>query len=404
MAALGGSYRKLWTADGLSNVADGMFQLALPLFALRITRSPAAIAGLAFAARVPWLVLGVVSGTVADRLDRRTTMVRVDVARAALIGALAIVLVLDRGELWLLYAVALALGAGETLFDTSSMALLPAIVQPDDLSRANSRLFAVEMGMNQFVGPPLAGLLAGVTISLAFTTSAAAYLAAAAILLTLPGTFRADAPGGVVERNRLRQDMAEGLRYLTQHRLLRTLTAMVGISMLSSAAAISLLPVFSVAPGPLGLTEFQFGLLLTSAAAGSLVSSLVADRVEQRLGRQRVLLICILTDGIAIAVLAVGVVPVAVAVGVALGFSQILWQVVTVTLRQRIVPNHLLGRVSGAHRTVALGSLSLGAAAGGALGEAFGIRVVFVAAGMATLSLLLLLPFVSDRALKDAPT
>src|SRR5688500_16311333 len=134
---LGANYRRLLIAAGGSNVADGVFQVALPLLAVRLTQSPAAVAGLTFAARLPWLVFGVLAGALADRLDRRATMVRVDIARAALIGGLALIVVAEHERLWVLYCVALLLGIGETVFDTSSQSLMPVIVSRDDLSRAN---------------------------------------------------------------------------------------------------------------------------------------------------------------------------------------------------------------------------------------------------------------------------
>jgi MFS family permease len=200
----------------------------------------------------------------------------------------------------------------------------------------------------------------------------------------------------------MRQEIAGGVRFLRQHRVLRTLTAMASVSLLSSTAAFALFPLFVVAPGPLGLTEFEFGLLLTTAAAGSLVSSLVTERVERLLGRRRTLLLCIVVDGTAIAAIATAHIAVAILAGLALGFSQVLWQVVSVSLRQRIVPSHLLGRVNGVHRTFAMGSMVVGAAAGGALAELFGIRPVLVGAGAATLLCVLLLPAVSDAAIAAA--
>ena len=396
---LGAPYRRLLSAAGLSNFGDGVFQLALPLLALRLTRSPAAVAGVTLAARAPWLVLGVVAGAVADRVDRRTMMVRVAVARGALIGALATVVALGHEQLWMIYAVALLLGVGETLFDTSSQSIMPSIVAAEDLSRANGRLYGVEMITNQFLGPPAAGVLVGVSVALAFTTSALAFVAAAVALLTISGTFR---PERSSPPARLRADIAHGLRFLVHHRLLRTLSLMSCISLLSSSAAFALLPVFAVAPGPLGLSEAGFGILLTTAALGSVASSAVVDRVERRLGRQRTLLAAILIDGVTIAALATGNLVVAVIVGFSLGFSQVLWQVVVISLRQRVVPNDLLGRVNGAHRTLALGGLAAGAAIGGALAEVFGVRPVLVGSGVATLSLLLLLPVVDDRAMDAA--
>ena len=136
--SLGANYRKLWAASSLSNLADGVFQVALPLLALRITQSPTEIAGLALASRLPWLLFALHAGALADRLDRRVTMTRVDVGRAVMIGGLAAVAAAGREELWILYVVAFVLGIGETLFDTSAQSLMPSLVpaeQPEPRQR-----------------------------------------------------------------------------------------------------------------------------------------------------------------------------------------------------------------------------------------------------------------------------
>ena len=106
--SLGRNFHRLWSATALSNLADGMFQVALPLLALRITRSPAEIAGLVLASRLPWLVFALHAGALADRLDRRRTMVNVDLARAVLICLLAVIAFGEAERLWILYLVAFA--------------------------------------------------------------------------------------------------------------------------------------------------------------------------------------------------------------------------------------------------------------------------------------------------------
>src|SRR5262245_12047982 len=108
------------TSSGLSNLADGVFVVALPLVALGITRDPSAFAGVTLASRLPWLLFALPAGALADRLDRRRTMVRVDIGRAALIAALAALVATGNDELWALYVVSFALGVGETLFDTAA--------------------------------------------------------------------------------------------------------------------------------------------------------------------------------------------------------------------------------------------------------------------------------------------
>lgn len=193
----GGGFRTLWLATASSNLGDGVALVAAPLLAATLTADPAAIAGLTFAQRLPWLLFPILGGALADRLDRRRLMVAVALARAALVAALAAALLTDRASLPLLYAVFFLLSSGETLFDTAAATILPAIVPRVGLPRANARLSAALTVTNQFVGPPLGGALFAVAVALPFLVGAGGLAAAAAILLTLRGTFRAPAEGRI---------------------------------------------------------------------------------------------------------------------------------------------------------------------------------------------------------------
>lgn len=384
----------------MSNLADGMFQVALPLLALRITRSPAEIAGVLLAARLPWLLFALHAGALADRLDRRRTMVNVDVARGLLIAALAVIAVGESERLWILYLVAFALGIGETLFDTASQSVLPMVVAGEELSRANGRLMAAEVTMNRFVGPPVGGFLVGVGMALAFVGSAAFYLCAALAMALMAGRF-VSRPADAA-RSRLREDIIEGLRYLWRHRLLRTLAFMVGSMNLSIMATIAVLPVYAVSPGPMGLSAFTFGLLLTGGAVGSLLGAFLAPRLETRLGRAVTLRLAVLAAALTCAApLLTNPILVGVALAVA-GVGEMCWDVITVSLRQRIVPDHLIGRVNAGYRLVGYGTMPIGAALGGALGQTLGLRWVFGIGAMACLALLLCTTVVTDRAMDAA--
>ncbi len=396
---LGSNYRKLWTASALSNLADGVFQVALPLLALRLTQSPGAIAGLALAGRLPWLVFALQAGALADRLDRRVTMVRVDLARAVLLGGLAAIVAVERDELWLLYIVAFALGIGETLFDTSAQSVMPNLVATEDLSRANGRLYAVELTMNQFIGPPIGGLLAGTAIALAFAGSAACYLVAAGALFAMTGTFRAERSG---PRTRIRTDIREGVRYLATHRLLRTFAVMVGVMNMCYTASYAVFPLFAVKPGPLGLSDVGFGILITFGAIGSLVGSMAAAPAERILGRHRVLMLSLILSCPSLALWATGNLVIVAVSGTLSGFGIVLWNVVTVSLRQRVVPDHLLGRVNSAYRLLAWGTMPIGAAMGGVIAEIVGLRALFVGCGVVSSSLFLLRRFFTDEAMDEA--
>ncbi|HJW64516.1 MAG TPA: MFS transporter, partial [Actinomycetes bacterium] len=250
---LGANFHKALVASGFANLADGVLWVALPLLAVQLTRSPVLIAGVTVAARIPWL-LAPVAGALADRLDRRQSMVRVNLVRAVLLGGLALAVAADLATLPLLYAVAVLLGLAETLFDTSAQSLLPALVSRDDLTRANSRLFAVELVANTFVGPPLGGLLAALGLAVALGVPAAAYLVGAGCLVLLVGSFRA-VGAGPAGSTRLRDDIAEGARFVWYHLVLRPLAIMLGAQNMAFAAHYAVFVLFAVAPGPMGLSE-----------------------------------------------------------------------------------------------------------------------------------------------------
>src|SRR5829696_5031636 len=288
---LGSGYWRLWTSSSLSNLADGIVKVALPLVAIRFTDSPTLIAGLAFAVTLPWLLVALPAGALADRLDRRRFMLGANTVRAALLVLLTLSAVAGIGSIWLLYVVALSIGVAETFYDTAGQSILPQVVPRDRLPRANGRLLAAELTANEFVGPPLGGLLVSAGAALAFGAPAALWVLALLALLLLRGRFRAERD----RRASLRTDIAEGLRFLWRHRLLRTLAIMVGVSNFATNAVFAVLVLYAVGPrASMGLSEPAYGLLLTTVAAGALVGSLVADRVEQWLGRARSLRVSVL--------------------------------------------------------------------------------------------------------------
>jgi MFS family permease len=399
---LGRNYWKLWGASAASNLADGVFWIAFPLLAVRLTDSPVLVAGIMAVGRLPWLVFVLFAGALADRLDRRRTMVSVAVVRALVAGGLAIGIAAGVVTLPMLYVTAFVLGVGETLFDTAAQSIMPNIVDRYRLSRANGRLYAVELMMNQFVGPPLGGFLAGVAIALAFASSSAAFVVGAIALVSLSGTFRPAAPA---RDSSVLEDIREGLRYLFGHRLLRTLALMVGVMNLASSAAFAVFVLYAVSPGPMGLNETGFGVLMTTLAAGSLLGSVVVERVERRLGRARLLFVAVLMSGLTLVTPGLTANPYIVGAAFALsGLGVVLWNVVTVSLRQRIVPDRLLGRLNASYRLLAWGSQPVGALLGGVVGEVFGLPAVFIACGLGTALLLFAFRTVTDRAIAAAET
>jgi MFS family permease len=219
-------------------------------------------------------------------------------------------------------------------------------------------------------------------------------------LLTIAGSFRPVREGPPV---RMHREIAEGLRYLLGHPLLRVLALMVGISNMASAAVFSVFVLYAVSPGPLGLDAAGFGLLATALALGSVVGSFLVERFERRLGRANLLAIAMGVNALVLVAPALTTfVPLIAVAWIIGGVVGIGWNVVTVSLRQRIVPDRLLGRVNASYRLLAWGTMPLGAALGGLAGELFGVRAVFVIFGGLSALLLLGRLVVTDRAIEAA--
>ncbi|MFC5932138.1 MFS transporter [Cryobacterium melibiosiphilum] len=397
---LGSSYWKLWTSSGFSNLADGVFTIALPLVAIQLTQSPSLIAGLVVAARLPWLVFALTAGALADRLDRRTLMLVANLVRAILLLALVAVLLLGISSIWALYCVAFLVGVSETIYDTSAQSILPQIVQRDQLSRANGRLYAVELTANQFAGPPLGGMLMAFGAIAGFAVPATLWLIAVGALFLVPGKFRIDR----LNKTTLRVDIAEGLRFLWHQRILRTLAVMTGMINFASSAGFALLVLFAVGPtSQMGLSGVGYGLLLTTSALGAFLGSFIAERLETRLGRSRALTLAIV--GVSAFVGAPAVTNNPFILGLIFfigGLLVVLWNVITVSLRQRITPNELLGRVNSVYRLLAWGTMPIGAATGGLLAHWLGLQTMFGIMGLLTLGLLVLMPLLTNAAIDAA--
>ncbi len=387
---LGGQFVKLWAASAASNLGDGVWLVAAPLLAATLTRDPALVAGLAFAQRLPWLLFGLVGGALADRLDRRRTMVMVALFRASLVGILGLAVVIDRATMPLLYAVFFLIATGETLFDTSAAAVVPAVVPREALPKANARLAGTWTVANQFVGPPLGGLLFSAAAGLPFLLGAGGLAGAAGLLATLRGSFKAEQEAGSGSRGTLRADIAEGVRWLWHHRLLRTISLAMALLNLTLVAQVSIMVLF--AEEHLGLGPGGYGALLTAYGIGGVVGGLVAERILRHVGDGAYLRLAIVIEGAAPAAIALSSNGFVVGAVLALfGLHAIVWGTLLGTLRQELTPDRLRGRVRSVHALIEYGTAAPGALLGGLLAARFGLTAPFwlgAAAG------LLLLPFV----------
>jgi len=382
-------------------LGDGVTLVAGPLLAASLTRDPILVAGLSFAQRVPWLIFPLISGALVDRLDRRRVMGYADGIRTALIGTIGVAALLGWASMPLLYVVFFLMGTLETLFDNASQAIIPALVSRERLERANSRLYAAEIVSNQLAGPPLGGFLFGLAVAVPFLLDAGTYAAAAALILALRGEFRPKRPEDAPPTT-LVAEIGEGLRWLWNHGLIRTLAIMLGVFNMTFAATDAILVLF--AQDVLGLGSFGYGMLLTSMAVGGLIGSLTADKIVAWLGPGRSLQASVLISALVLTVVAISESAVVVwAVFLLVGITVVVWNVITVSFRQAVVPEDIFGRVNSVYRLLGWGGLSIGALLGGFLARGFGLTAPFwFAAVVLAMMFLVTVPFVNNRTVGEA--
>lgn len=399
MSGLGGTYWRFWTTAGLSNLADGVLKVALPLVAIGFTRSPVLVGGLTFAFTLPWLLFALPAGAIVDRFDRRRLMLGANVVRLSSVAAVVLALVFHRGSVLALYAVAICAGSAETIYDNAAQSVVPQVVRPDQLVRANGRMFGAQLTANELVGPPLAGLLVAAGASVALGTPVALWLLAVLALLFVRGSYRTERTPAT-----LRADIAEGIRYFLHHRLLRTFAILGGTFNVASSATQAILVLYAVGSASvLGLTEQGYTLLVGTIAAGSLVGSFLAERVTALLGRARTLTASFLAAALLISMPAITTNPYLIGAAFCTGgIGVVIANVVVLSLRQRITPPHVLSRVNSGSLLITWGTKPLGAAAGAVLAQFVGLRAVFVIMGAVAFVAMAGMTTVSDRTIDAA--
>jgi MFS family permease len=407
MRVAGGSgFAKLWAAQGVSNVGDGVYGTALPLLAATLTRDPLLVSVVSFAEWLPWLLFGLLSGALLDRWDRRRVMWTVDAGRFVVVGGLAVAVLLDQAGIALLAAVGFLLGTGQTLVDTGAKSILPALISRDPrrLERANGRLIGTQVVTQELAGPPIGGFLFSVAGWVPFAVDAVSFAAGSALVASIRGRF-GPAGGDPAEggrRSTLWNEIAEGLRWLAAHRVLRASAAMVAVVNLLAAGGSAVMVLF--AQDRLGLDAVGFGLLLSGSAVGGVLASLVAARLAGVVGTATILVWTMVLSALAYLVFGLSSEPwLAGTMFGLVGFFTVVFNVVLESLRQALTPDRLLGRVIGAFRLFSFGAVPLGSLLGGVVARAFGLRAPFVAAGIVIpVAALLCLPAVNARTVAAA--
>ncbi|MFM1789400.1 MAG: hypothetical protein RLZZ12_749 [Actinomycetota bacterium] len=382
---LGKNYWRLWIAHATSNLGDGLAAVAFPWLASAVTRDPFLIALIAVMSRLPWLIFTLPAGVITDRFDRKKIIVTMDVIQGGLALLLAGAIFFERNSLpalnnltsstmvetnyllyWSLVGISLLFGFAEVLRDNASQTFLPSVVAKENLESANGKLWSAEYVMNSFIGPPLASFLLGILVYLPFFIHSATFFIAAgliALIVTIP-KLEADMP--VKEKINFRVEIKEGFNWLWSHSLLRPMAIILGT--LNLVGSITAATFILFAQEILETSVFEFAILGTSGAIGGTLGGILGPKISKKLGSGPSLYLTLLS--MPLLSLIIGLTSnwyIAWVMIATTTIFAVLWNVITVSLRQSIIPSHLLGRVNSVYRFFAWGSMPIGTLLGGAI-------------------------------------
>jgi Na+/melibiose symporter-like transporter len=326
------------------------------------------IASLSATQFLPWLLFGVVAGTLIDRVDRRKAMIIANLVRAVVVGVMGVLVYFDTVSISLVYAAALLIGTAETVADSAANVLIPAVVDQGRLEEANSKLQACEIVGQTFLGGPIGSATFAIFAAFPFLLNSAGFALAAVLLLGLAGTYRARSPA---EPTRLRTDLADGISWLRRSPILLRLVVIAGLVSLTTELAQAQLVLYALQD--MRLSDATFGFFAFVGGMGGLAGAGLAPRLIKRSSRRTVLVGGIVFCAIGFAGMGVSAMPTVSAIlfGV-FAAAVVSVNVVLGTIRHTLVPSDILGRVLGVWRTVVWGAVPVGALLGGLMTAALG--------------------------------
>jgi len=382
---LGKNYWRLWTAHATSNLGDGLATVAFPWLASAVTRDPFLIALIAVMSRLPWLIFTLPAGVITDRFDRKKIIVAMDVIQGGLALLLAGAIFFERNSLpalnnltsasmvetnyllyWSLIGISLLFGFAEVLRDNASQTFLPSVVTKENLESANGKLWSAEYVMNSFIGPPLASFLLGILVYLPFFIHSATFFVAAGLITLIATIPKPETDNTPKEKINFRVEIKEGFNWLWSHSLLRPMAIILGT--LNLVGSITAATFILFAQEILETSVFEFAILGTSGAIGGTLGGILGPKISKKLGSGPSLYLTLIS--MPLLSLIIGLTSNWYIVWVMIAANTVfavLWNVITVSLRQSIIPSHLLGRVNSVYRFFAWGSMPIGTLIGGAI-------------------------------------
>ena len=373
---LGKDFRWLLSSAIVNNAGDGIVLAAGPLLVASQTQDPFIVSLALMFDYLPMLMFGVIGGTVADRFDRRRMVIIANIGRAAVLTVLVATIISGNISIPLILASIFLLGTAETFADSASSTLLPNVVRREDLGIANSRMQGAFILLNQLVAPPIGAFLFALGMALPFAANAAAFLLGALLISRISSSVGVLERSGQGEGTSIWADLKEGIRWLAGHSAMRTLALTIFAFNVTYGAAWGVLVLY--AQERLNLGPVGFGLLTTSTAVGGVVGTLSYTALERQFSLGNIMRVGLLVETFTHLVLAVTTSPlVALAMMFVFGIHGFVWGTTATVIRQRAVPNELLGRVTGVYRVAVVGGLVVGTPVGGILATNFGITAPF---------------------------
>jgi len=404
-------YWMLWSATFISNIGNGVTAIAFPWLASALTRSPLTIAIVGLMSQLPWLLFTLPAGVITDRLDRKKIIVATDVIRGAITALATFVLIFHRNDfshlkdplnaysgsshsliLGMMMVASFLLGSAEVLGNNSSQTFMPEVVQEEMLAKGNGQMWSAEYLTNSFIGPALGSLLLGIGIYLPFLFDAGSFFASAALigLITVQGKkiLRPKDSAGVKGPGSFVVELKEGFTWLMKHEVLRPMAFTLGALNFFSQIAFASYILF--VQEVLKVSVFIFAVLGTAGAAGGFLAGLLAPKIIKRIGEGRSLTAALIgmpsLTALAFFVHTWYIFYLLVFLEV---FFSVMWNIVTVTFRQTIIPTEILGRVNSGYRFFGWGSMPLGSIVGGLLvnilqhhiSRGLALRIPFLVAG-----------------------
>lgn len=394
---MGSDFRWLLASSWTSNIGDGIALAAAPLLIASMSSAPILVAAGAMLQYLPWLLFGLHAGAIADRFDRRRLVMLANGSRALVVLALCVFLLTGHANIGIVLAASFLYGTAEVFADSTSNTLLPMMVRKDDLGIGNARLQAGYLVANQMAGPPLGAFLFAIGSFWPFLVQVACVSLAVVLVARITrtpvpprgATTDAGSSGVATPRRAVHTDIAEGMRWLWRNPPVRTLVLIILVFNVTWAAPWGILVLYATEHlhmGPVG-----FGALTTASAIGGILSTVSFGWLERHVSFATLMRICLSLEVLMHLTMAVTTTGwAALVILTVFGAYAFIWGTISTTVRQRLVPLDLQGRIGSVNMVGVFGGMVIGQALGGLIAQAWGLTAPWwFAFGGAAVTLLL---------------